>query len=82
MENIVKLEPGKFYHIFNRGNNNGTIFFEEQNYTYFLDCYRKSIVGIVGTFADCLSSAPAAGATRTESALTPLQHDRSRTKYT
>ena len=54
MENIVKLEPGKFYHIYNRGNNKGYIFFEERNYMYFLDRYKNYIAGIADTFAYCL----------------------------
>jgi len=54
MEDIIKLEPGKFYHIYNRGNNKGYIFFEERNYMYFLDRYKKYIAGIADTFAYCL----------------------------
>lgn len=54
LENIVKLEPGKFYHIYNRGNNSAYIFFEERNYAYFLDRYRKYVTGIADTFAYCL----------------------------
>jgi putative transposase len=54
LQTIVKLEPGKFYHIYNRGVNRGYIFFEERNYAYFLDRYRKYISGIADTFAYCL----------------------------
>lgn len=54
MHDLIKLEPGKFYHIFNRGNNHGVIFFEERNYAYFLDRYKKYISGIADTFAYCL----------------------------
>lgn len=32
----VKLEPGNYYHIFNRGNNGQDIFFENENYEFFL----------------------------------------------
>ncbi len=32
----VKLEPGNYYHIFNRGNNGQDIFFESENYEFFL----------------------------------------------
>ncbi|MCX6134497.1 MAG: hypothetical protein NTU47_11845 [Ignavibacteriales bacterium] len=54
MQKIVKLESGKFYHIYNRGNNKGYIFFEERNYAYFLDRYKEYIGGIADTFAYCL----------------------------
>jgi REP element-mobilizing transposase RayT len=54
LEKIVKLEPGRYYHIYNRGNNRAYIFFEERNYDYFLDRYRKYITGIADTFAFCL----------------------------
>ncbi|MBI3004010.1 MAG: transposase [Ignavibacteriales bacterium] len=31
-----KIEPGTYYHIYNRGNNRQKIFLEEQNYDFFL----------------------------------------------
>ncbi|MBK7427174.1 MAG: hypothetical protein IPI60_09145 [Saprospiraceae bacterium] len=30
------LEPGKYYHLFSRGNNRGKIFFKKENYDYFI----------------------------------------------
>ena len=30
------LQPGRFYHIYNRGNNRENVFIEERNYRYFL----------------------------------------------
>lgn len=30
-----ELEPGKFYHIFNRGNNSGKIFFGQDKTSFF-----------------------------------------------
>ncbi len=30
------LEPGKYYHLFSRGNNGGKIFFKKENYDYFI----------------------------------------------
>ena len=50
----TKLEFGKSYHIFNRGNNGADIFFEERNYDYFLKLYQKYITPIADTFAYCL----------------------------
>lgn len=32
----LKLEPGNYYHIYNRGNNGQNIFFENSNYEFFL----------------------------------------------
>lgn len=51
---MTPLEPGKFYHIFTRGNNRETIFPEEKNYAYFLQLYRKHISPVADTFAYCL----------------------------
>lgn len=36
-ENDSKFYPNQYYHIYNRGNNKEKIFFEEQNYFYFLN---------------------------------------------
>lgn len=30
------IEPGKIYHVFNRGNERNNIFFEQENYLFFL----------------------------------------------
>ena len=32
----IPLQTGNFYHVYNRGNNRQTIFFERENYIYFL----------------------------------------------
>lgn len=48
------LEPGKYYHIFNRGNNKENIFNEDKNYQYFIDLYFDYLDDIVDTFAYCL----------------------------
>ncbi len=37
----IPLEYGVTYHIYNRGNNGETIFFEERNYSYFMSLYKK-----------------------------------------
>lgn len=48
------LEKGYFYHIFNRGNNSEPIFFEEDNYLYFLKLIKKYLVPTVDFYAFCL----------------------------
>ena len=54
MQKVIPLEPGKYYHIFTRGNNREDIFPEEKNYAYFLQLYRNHISSIADTFAYCL----------------------------
>ena len=54
MQKIVKLYPGEFYHIYDRGNNKENIFLENQNYTYFLKLWKKYIFPIADTWAYCL----------------------------
>jgi putative transposase len=48
------FNEGSFYHIYNRGNNKQTIFFQEKNYAYFLDKVRKYIVPNANLLAWCL----------------------------
>jgi REP element-mobilizing transposase RayT len=48
------LEPGKFYHIFNRGINKSQVFFEEKNYPFFLEKYAQYVFPWVKTYAYCL----------------------------
>ncbi len=45
------LLPGSYYHIFNRGNNRDAIFYEPENYRYFLSLYYKYIHPIAKTYA-------------------------------
>lgn len=54
MQEIIPLEPGKFYHIYNRGINGENLFKEERNYDYFLEKYSKYISPVVDTYAYCL----------------------------
>lgn len=54
MSNPIPLEPGKYYHIYNRGNNRENIFNEERNYAYFLKLYASHVGPVVDTFAYCL----------------------------
>ena len=51
---IENLAPGNYYHIYNRGNNGSPIFFEKENYSYFLRLYEKYIHPVANTYAWCL----------------------------
>jgi len=48
------LQYGRYYHIYNRGNNRGNIFIEERNYPYFLRLYASHIEPVADTYAYCL----------------------------
>ena len=50
----VPLEPGQYYHLFNRGVNRTDIFPEERNFWYFMQLYTKHLAPLVDTFAYCL----------------------------
>ncbi len=54
MQIIEKLFPGKFYHIYNRGNNRENIFIEQRNYNYFLEQWQKHVSLVSDTYAYCL----------------------------
>jgi len=54
MQTNIPLEPGHYYHIYNRGNNRENIFIEERNYRYFMQLYQKYILPACDTFAYCL----------------------------
>ena len=43
-----------FYHFYNRGNNRQAIFFEQDNYLYFLGGIKKYLVPVVKIIAYCL----------------------------
>ncbi len=50
----MKFESGNLYHIYNRGNNSQPIFFERENYLYFLTKIRKHLYPLVDILAYCL----------------------------
>lgn len=54
MDDLRKLVPGHFYHLYNRGNNREDIFPEPENYRYFLQLWLKHIHPIAETFAYAL----------------------------
>ncbi len=45
------LDYGKYYHIYNRGNNGQDIFFEEDNFLFFLNRYDQYISPVCDTIA-------------------------------
>ena len=49
-----QLEPGNYYHIFNRGINGTDLFYKPENYYHFLRLYDKFIYPVADTFAWCL----------------------------
>jgi putative transposase len=48
---MVLLEHGKYYHIYNRGNNRCNLFYTRENYRYFLRLYQKYIDPVAETYA-------------------------------
>ena len=54
MSKPIPLEYGKYYHIYNRGNNRENIFLEKRNYHHFLRLYAKHIEPMADTYAYCL----------------------------
>ena len=54
MNSPAPLQPGRYYHIYNRGNNREDLFREERNYRYFLQLYARHVSPVADTFAYCL----------------------------
>ncbi|MFY9151805.1 MAG: hypothetical protein WAO52_07325 [Prolixibacteraceae bacterium] len=50
----IRIEPEKFYHIWNRGNNRENLFYTQANYEYFLRMYAELLDPVVETYAFCL----------------------------
>ena len=50
----IPIEAGKFYHFYNRTNNNELLFREEKNYSYFLKLMGKYILPVADIYAYCL----------------------------
>ncbi|HRQ29793.1 MAG TPA: hypothetical protein PLU49_06935 [Saprospiraceae bacterium] len=50
----IPLLPGRYYHIFNRGINRQGIFYDEDNYKYFLHKYAEKMTGYFDTYGYCL----------------------------
>lgn len=56
MTNPIPLIGGRFYHIYNRGNNGETIFRTDENYRYFLQLFARHIEPVAATCVFCLLS--------------------------
>jgi putative transposase len=54
MQTVMSLKPGGYYHIFDRGVDRESIFFEERNYLRFLDLFGHHITPVAEIFAYCL----------------------------
>jgi REP element-mobilizing transposase RayT len=48
------LQPGVTYHVYNRGNNRGTVFFSPAHYRLFLGLLARHVTPAVDTLAYCL----------------------------
>jgi REP element-mobilizing transposase RayT len=52
----VQLCVGECYHLYNRGNNREPIFYERENYLFFLRRVRRYLAPVLETIAYCLMS--------------------------
>lgn len=50
----MNFVPNKIYHVYNQGNNQQKIFFNEADYLIFLNLYRRLFPGCCSTMAWCL----------------------------
>jgi putative transposase len=50
----IPLEEGKYYHIFNRGNNGDSLFYKPENYKFFLRKLDEYLSSHIEVFAFCL----------------------------
>ena len=50
----IPLKEGKFYHIFNRGNNGDSLFYKPENYKFFLRKLDEYLSSQIEVFAFCL----------------------------
>lgn len=51
---MEKIEQGHYYHIFNKGNNSQTVFFEDDNYVYFLMLLKRYLLDVSDVYCYCL----------------------------
>lgn len=52
--NYQPFEPGRYYHLYNRGNNRESLFYENENYWYFLRLVKKHWLSWVSIYSYCL----------------------------
>jgi putative transposase len=50
----IPLLPNRYYHIYNRGINKNKIFYNQENFRYFLSKYSQKMAGYFDTFGYCL----------------------------
>ncbi|MDR2684885.1 MAG: hypothetical protein LBB53_05855 [Prevotellaceae bacterium] len=50
----ITFEHGKFYHVYNRGNDDNDIFIEERNYALFLEFMKKYLLQVSDIYAYCM----------------------------
>jgi len=50
----IPLEEGRFYHVYNRGNNGDLLFYKPENYRFFLRRLEEYLSPYVDIFAFCL----------------------------
>ncbi len=54
MQRNYPIEYGRFFHIYNRGNNGENVFLQNNDYIHFLNLYSIYIEPVVDTYAWCL----------------------------
>ena len=54
IDGVMKFEENNIYHIYNRGNNSERIFFNNENYSFFLRKLKKQLVPYCKVLAYCL----------------------------
>ena len=50
----MKITADTYYHLYNRGNNKDIIFFENDNYIFFLNQFKKHVAPFCEVYAYCL----------------------------
>jgi len=50
----MKINTDTYYHVYNRGNNKASIFFEDENYIYFLNQFKHHVLPFCEVYAFCL----------------------------
>ena len=51
---VIPFLPDQYYHFYNRGNNRQPVFFEHENYLFFLRRFKRFVIGYVDVIAYCL----------------------------
>jgi REP element-mobilizing transposase RayT len=54
MQAVTALQPGRYYHIYNRGNNREDLFLGEHDYRRFFELYAHHMSPVANTYAYCL----------------------------